>query len=201
MLVVQWLPSLILSLNIGENWNSNPWGRCWGKRTRRGREGENKLIIESLTLQYVSTKTHGFVTLKKKTGSRNKGNKDNQGCALAEPIGPWHPTFALGQIENLRFFIQIICWAPWILLVQSTGLPSIFLRAQHWTNIERELIWCFFFISWFWSGSCFWLSLQTHDTCSGNPVVPCTGTPARIQSTNYSCRHVGCWLHIWRTAR
>ena len=35
-----------------------------------------------------------------------------QGCALAEPGGPWHLTFALGQLENLRFFIQIICWAP-----------------------------------------------------------------------------------------
>ena len=53
-----------------------------------------------------------------------------QGCALAEPGGPWHLTFALGWLENLRFFIQIICWAPWILQVQSTGLPSIFLRAQ-----------------------------------------------------------------------
>ena len=53
-----------------------------------------------------------------------------QGCALAEPGGPWRLTFALGRLENLRFFIQIICWAPWILQFQSTGLPSIFLRAQ-----------------------------------------------------------------------
>ena len=53
-----------------------------------------------------------------------------QGCALAELSGPWHPTFALGWLENLRFFIQIICWAPWILQVRSTRLPSIFLRAQ-----------------------------------------------------------------------
>ena len=39
--------------------------------------------------------------------------------------------------------------APWILLVQSTGVHSIFLRAQHWKKIERELIcfvlFCFFF--------------------------------------------------------
>ena len=55
-----------------------------------------------------------------------------QGCALAEPGGLWHITFALGRLENLRFFIQIICWAPWILQVQSTGRPSIFLRAQPW---------------------------------------------------------------------
>ena len=53
-----------------------------------------------------------------------------QACALAEPGGPWRLLFALGQLENLRFFIQIICWAPCILQVQSTGLPSIFLRAQ-----------------------------------------------------------------------
>ena len=35
-----------------------------------------------------------------------------QGCALAEPGGPWPLTFAFGRLENLRFFIQIICWAP-----------------------------------------------------------------------------------------
>ena len=35
-----------------------------------------------------------------------------QGCALAEPGGPWRLTFALGRVENLSFFIQIICWAP-----------------------------------------------------------------------------------------
>ena len=29
-----------------------------------------------------------------------------QGCALAEPGGPWRLTFALGQLENLRFFTQ-----------------------------------------------------------------------------------------------
>ena len=32
--------------------------------------------------------------------------------APAEPGGPWSLTFALGQLENLRFFIQIICWVP-----------------------------------------------------------------------------------------
>ena len=34
------------------------------------------------------------------------------------------------QLENLSFFIAIIGWAPWISLVRSMGLPSIFLRAQ-----------------------------------------------------------------------
>ena len=53
-----------------------------------------------------------------------------QGCALAESNGPWCPTFARGWPGNLSVFIQIICWAPSIVQVQSTGLPSIFLRAQ-----------------------------------------------------------------------
>ena len=53
-----------------------------------------------------------------------------QGCALAEPGGPWRLTFVLGRLENLSFFIEIICWASWISHVQSTGLPSIFVRAQ-----------------------------------------------------------------------
>ena len=35
-----------------------------------------------------------------------------QGCALAESGGPWRLTFASGRLENLRFFIQIISWAP-----------------------------------------------------------------------------------------
>ena len=38
-----------------------------------------------------------------------------QGCAVAKPGGPWRLTFALWQPENLRFFMQIICWAPYIL--------------------------------------------------------------------------------------
>ena len=54
----------------------------------------------------------------------------SQGCTQAVPGGLWRLTFALGQLENLTFFIQIICWAPWISQVQSTGLPSIFLRVQ-----------------------------------------------------------------------
>ena len=55
----------------------------------------------------------------------------DQGCTLAEYGGLWPLTFVLGQLENLCFFIEIICWAHWISQVQSTGLPSIFLRALH----------------------------------------------------------------------
>ena len=65
------------------------------------------------------------------TGMHNNFIVLGQGCALAEPGGPWRLTFVLGQLENLCFFIEIICWAHWISQVQSTGLPSIFLRALH----------------------------------------------------------------------
>ena len=67
---------------------------------------------------------------------------NTQGCALAEPGGPWRLTFSLGRLENLRFFIPIICWAPQILQFQSTGLPSIFLRAQPWTHVMLCYITC-----------------------------------------------------------
>ena len=63
-----------------------------------------------------------------------------QGCALAEPRGPWGLTFALGRLGNLSFLIQIICWAPLILQFQSTGLPSIFLRTQPWNCIVLTLL-------------------------------------------------------------
>ena len=53
-----------------------------------------------------------------------------QGCALAEPGGHWPQTFASGQLQNLRFFIEIQCWEPWILQVQSPGPPSMFCTAQ-----------------------------------------------------------------------
>ena len=55
-------------------------------------------------------------------------------CYIVEPErgGQWRLTFAPGRLENVRFFIQIICWANHMLQVQSTVLPSIFLRAQPW---------------------------------------------------------------------
>ena len=34
--------------------------------------------------------------------------KAKQGCALAEPSGPWWLTFAPGHLENLSFLIEII---------------------------------------------------------------------------------------------
>ena len=33
-----------------------------------------------------------------------------KGCALAVASGPWHLTFALGQLGYLSFLIEILCW-------------------------------------------------------------------------------------------
>ena len=53
-----------------------------------------------------------FPLLRQEMYRKNKREFEFQGCALAEPGGPWRLTFALGRLENHRFFIQIICWAP-----------------------------------------------------------------------------------------
>ena len=41
--------------------------------------------------------------------------------------------------RNRTIFVQIICWTPLILQVQSSELPSIFLRAQPWRGNHRAL--------------------------------------------------------------
>ena len=48
-----------------------------------------------------------------------------QGCTIAALSGPWRLTFALRWLENLHFFIQIICWAPWISQGQSVSLDAV----------------------------------------------------------------------------
>ena len=60
-----------------------------------------------------------------------ESNEENvQGCALAEPSGAWRLTFALGRLENLIFFHTNHMLGTLDFTVSSTGLPSIFLRAQ-----------------------------------------------------------------------
>ena len=47
-----------------------------------------------------------------------------------------------GWLGNLRFFVQILCWAPWISQVQSTGRPCALLQAttlQFVLEHSREL--------------------------------------------------------------
>ena len=53
-----------------------------------------------------------------------------QSCTITARGGPRCLTFAPRRLKNLRFLIQIICRTLWISQVQSSGLPSIFLRAQ-----------------------------------------------------------------------
>ena len=54
-------------------------------------------------------------------GSRLRDAVVYQGRAVAEPGGPWCLTFALWQLENLRFFIQIICWHPTFYSFRALG--------------------------------------------------------------------------------
>ena len=61
------------------------------------------------------------VTTQNNKSDVSSGEKFDQGCALAEPSGPWRLTFALGQLENLRFFIQIICWDPGFYSFRALG--------------------------------------------------------------------------------
>lgn len=58
------------------------------------------------------------------------------GCDLVASGGPFDLTFATRQLENLGFLIGIACWSPWISQVQSTELPSYFLKVQPWMEIK-----------------------------------------------------------------
>ena len=61
------------------------------------------IIIRLSTKRYLEV-PDSFVLLCRTTGFITEGWEYMQGCALAEPSGPWHLTFALGQLENLIFF-------------------------------------------------------------------------------------------------
>ena len=52
-----------------------------------------------------------------------------QGCALVAPGDPWCLPFAPEKLENLSCFFskEIICRAPYISHVQSSGLPWLLL--------------------------------------------------------------------------
>ena len=52
-----------------------------------------------------------------------------QGCAQAEPGGPWRLTFTLGQLENLRFFIQINAGHPRFYSFRALG--SVQFSLEH----------------------------------------------------------------------
>ena len=50
---------------------------------------------------------------------------EGQGCTLAVPSGPMHLTFAPGQLENLRFLLEIMLGGS-----LDSGLSSVFPRVQ-----------------------------------------------------------------------
>ena len=142
------------------------------------------------------------------------------GCALAEPGGPWSLTFVIGRLENLRFFIQIKCWAPWILQFQTTGLPPIFLRTQpcegkyaQWQYAvsipEEEVILSFLFLSSCRSYTNSFSSIMRFNCCglswtSANlPTKSCcrylrnwTRQTGAIQSKLSACLHGGGGTHV-----
>ena len=53
-----------------------------------------------------------------------------QGCALVASGDPLALCFCSWATRRFLFSYRSICWAPWISQFQSTGLPSMFLRAQ-----------------------------------------------------------------------
>lgn len=89
-------------------------------------EGEGRINFNLLVCVHKNT---WICYYQKKTDSRNEGVKGSQGCALAEPGGPCLPTFCSWATRKSSSFHTNHMLAPWILLVQSTGLHSIFLRA------------------------------------------------------------------------
>ena len=66
-------------------------------------------------------------------------------CALAEPGGPWRLTFALGRLENLTFFIQIIyAGHPRFYLFRILCFPQFSLEHSLVMYVTCHLIICFF---------------------------------------------------------
>ena len=56
--------------------------------------------------------------------------KLSAGLCSSRARWPLARNFCSRATRKSQIFIQIISWAPWILQVQSTGLPLIFLRAR-----------------------------------------------------------------------
>ena len=59
-----------------------------------------------------------------------RNEKLSAGLCCSRARWPLARNFCSRATRKSQIFIQIISWAPWILQVQSTGLPSIFLRTQ-----------------------------------------------------------------------
>ena len=85
------------------------WRRIWNR--------QEKLIV----------RLHAFI---------NHWTNSWPGLCSSRAQWPLAPNFCPWATRKSYFFIQIICWAPWISQFQSSGLPSIFLRAQPCWPVE-----------------------------------------------------------------
>ena len=70
-------------------------------------------------------------------------NNMQQGKAVLQHFlggGPWHLKLLLlsGQKILLSLKLCSIHWAPWILQVQTTGIPSIFLKAWPCEGVQTD---------------------------------------------------------------
>ena len=52
---------------------------------------------------------------------RKRPHKNTQGCTLAEPGGPWRPTVAPGQLENLTFLYKSYAGHPGFYRLRALG--------------------------------------------------------------------------------
>ena len=74
----------------------------------------------------------------------------NPGLCSAEPGGPWCRTFALGQLENLNFFIQIICWVP-PRFYRFRALGSLQFSLEHSLPTDHSSVLQSIYFSGFWT--------------------------------------------------
>ena len=109
--------------------------KCWKSHFRAskfqnflGADAYPQTPLEKVAFGHLNS--HSRLLLYGQTPTLNLIESPALGLCSSRAQWPLAPNFYPRRLKNLRFFIQIICWAPWILQLQSTGLPSIFLRAQ-----------------------------------------------------------------------
>ena len=93
--------------------------------------------IKSITLSFPLTRSISKLF----SNSSTKGRLDYQplfGKMSPHQGAPSSYFCSTRQQENLSFYIENICWEPLISNVQSTVLPSSFLRSQPWICSEKS---------------------------------------------------------------
>ena len=61
-----------------------------------------------------------------------------QDCALVESRGPWCLTFVLRRLENLTFFIEVICWALGFHKFRALGSLQFFLERSLVVELSKH---------------------------------------------------------------